>query len=180
MTDQRQRWLTFAALFSVGLLAADRLVLAPLANHWEAQGVHMQDLRDDVDGGDLLLQRADTLDARWTEMNRDDLVDEASGAENEVLKAAARWAADSRILLLGLTPQWREYRKEGCRMLECRMTAQGSLSAVATFLYELETDPLAVRLEECEIVPVDERGGALTLVARFSALQLISDEEDRP
>jgi hypothetical protein len=179
MTDKRQHWLTIAALASVGLLAADKLVLKPIGAHWEAQGLHMQDLREELDGGDLLLQREDVLRERWAEMNRDDLTGDASAAENEVLKAASRWAADSRILLLGLTPQWREFRKDGYRVLECRMTAQGNLSAIASFLRELETDPLAVRLEECEIIPRDDRGAALTLTARFSALQLTAEEDDR-
>lgn len=178
MTKNRQRLLTIVAATSVGLLAADRLVLTPLLARWEQQAQHMRALREDLNAGDLLLQREEALRDRWASMREGDLPDNISTAENEVLKAASRWAAESRILLMGLTPQWREDRKGGYRLLECRMTAQGSLQAMAAFLREMETDPLAVRLEECEISPRDEHGNLLTLVARFSALQLAMAEDN--
>jgi hypothetical protein len=179
VTSQRQRWLAIGALAALGLLAADRLILGPLTEHWDEQGQHMRALREDLDGGDLLLKREGGLRDRWAEMQREDLNENDSSAENEVLKAASRWAAESRIVLLGLTPQWRENRKDGYRLLECRMTAQGNLAAVAGFLKALETDPLAVRLEECEITSRDDRGSELTLVARFSALKLSLGKDDR-
>ena len=176
MTDLRKKWLPYTAMACVGLLVADRLVLTPLTHHWQEQGTRIAELRESLERGTLLLEREDSLRDRWTAMRDDAIPADASAAENEVLKAAARWARDSRILLTGMVPQWRKH-KSRYETLECRINAEGDLTTVTRFLRELETDPLAVRLEACEITAQDDQGRKLTLSARFSALRVPTPEK---
>jgi hypothetical protein len=175
-SNERITWLKIGAAAAIGLLVMERLIVSPVARHWKEQGERILVVRERVQRGQLLLEREDSIRGRWAVMRRGDLPDDPSAAENEVLKAVARWARDSRVTLTGLTPQWREY-EGGYRTLECRASATGSQSAIGRFLYELETDPMAIRLESCEIGTRDARGQQLTLNARFSGLQLAGMKE---
>jgi hypothetical protein len=56
--------------------------------------------------------------------------------------------------------------------LECRADAFGSIQAVSRFLYEVERDPLALKVEVVEIMPRDTAGQQLTLGLQVSGLVL--------
>lgn len=167
----RRKWLMIAAGAVVGLLIADRLVLTPLLRHWEDQGARIASLRQSVSQGSALQEREESMRMRWQKMTREALTNNASAAEDSVLKAAARWARESRLIFTSVTPQWQSH-EDNSQTLECRATGQGDLRAVTRFLFELESDPLPIRLRSVEITAKDERGRQLTLDARFSALSL--------
>ena len=57
-------------------------------------------------------------------------------------------------------------------MLECRADAIGSMDALTRFLYEVEKDPLALRLEAIEITSHDNDGQQLSLALQVSGLLL--------
>ena len=56
--------------------------------------------------------------------------------------------------------------------LECRADAFGSIQAVTRFLYEVEKDSLALRVEAVEITARDNDGQQLTIGLQVSGLQL--------
>jgi hypothetical protein len=169
-------WLKIGAAAAIGLLVMERLVVSPISRHWKEQGERILVLRERVQRGQLLIDREDTIRERWAAMRAGVLPDDPSEAENEVFKAVARWARDSRVTLTGLTPQWREH-EAGYQTLECRASATGTQATIGRFLYELEIDPMAIRLESCEIGTRDAKGLQLILNARFSALQLAGMKE---
>jgi hypothetical protein len=174
--ENRQQLLTLVAVGIVAVLAADRLVLSPLARGWKARSERIATLKESVSRGQALLDRAATMERRWEGMQEHDLSAEISAAENEVLKSVASWARDSRITFTSMIPQWKN-NEEGYWTMECRASAIGDLRAVTRFLFALETDPLAVRLEECEVGSRDEKGQQMTLTVRFSALRLPPEKE---
>jgi hypothetical protein len=178
-TEQRMTWLKIAAAAVVGLLLLDRFVVTPAARHWQDQSERIAVLREQVDRGHLLLDRETAIRERWDAMLRDDLPENVSEAENELFKAIARWVRDSRVSLTSLTPLWRSH-EQGFQTLECRATATGTQAALSRFLYELETEPLAVRLETSEITARDDKGQQLTLNVRFTALQLGNPDSALP
>jgi hypothetical protein len=57
-------------------------------------------------------------------------------------------------------------------VLDCQVNGSGDILSLARFLYELEKDPLALRIEDLEITARDDNGQQLTLSARFSGLKL--------
>jgi len=74
-----------------------------------------------------------------------------------------------------LKPRWS--RKEKVfRKLEFRATAQGGIGSIARFLYELETDPLPLKVEDVVVTARDGRGDVLALGIRFSGL-VLTDEK---
>lgn len=177
MSKSRNRWLTTAALVAVGVLMADKLVLSALTRHWDSQSANIAELREQVEHGRVTLDRETVLRQRWEIMQQGALPADVSAAEDHVLRAAARWARDSRIMMTSLVPRWRE-QDEGYRTLECRATVQGDLEDVARFMLELEKDPLAVRLERATLVARDERGSTLTLDTLFTVLRLPEEGEE--
>ena len=121
--------------------------------------------------GQQLLDREKSLRDRWAEMLRTDLGDDGPAAESDVFKAIGRWARDSHVTFTSLTPQWRKH-EEGYDTFECRATATGDQAALSRLLYEIETDPLPARVEECEFNARDVKGKELGLSLRFSFVRI--------
>ncbi len=177
--NDRRRLLMIAALGLVGLLALDRLVVAPGLRAWRAQSARLAALREDVNQGTMLADREALLRGRWAEMRDASLPLDPADAEEVVLQAIGRWARGNGVVITDLIPRWRPH-PDGHQVLECRASAQGSLVSLARFLHALETDPLPIRLEQFDLAARDDRGQQLTLNARFSGLQVPAAERRGP
>jgi hypothetical protein len=169
--ENRQRFLAILAIGGIALLASDRLIVTPLSASWKERSTRIADLKKSVTQGELLIEREETVRKRWDGMQRNTLADDTSAAENEVLRAFERWSQDSRISISSIKPQWRR-NNEDYMTLECRADAFGSIQAVSRFLYEVERDPLALKVEVVEIMPRDTAGQQLTLGLQVSGLVL--------
>lgn len=169
---QRERLLVLTALLCLMALLGDRWVLSPLLRGWEARSARILQLRSMLDEGRSLLVREEVLLDRWNQMKRRSLPAEVSAAENEVLKSVSRWLEESRLSMTSLTPRRTEV-EEDFKRLEFRATGQGDLASITRFLYELESDPLPLRLEEIEMTARDDLGETLSVGVRFSGLLLL-------
>jgi len=168
---RRETLLKIAVGAVVGLFLLDRVVLSPAIAGWKAQSGRLTSLREKVKRGKQLIEREKTLNARWDDMQRANLPDDVSDAENEVYKALSRWTLDSRVSFTSLTQQWRSH-DEGHDTFECRATATGDQAALGRLVYEIETDSLPARIEECEISARDAQGKVLGLSLRFSFMHI--------
>ena len=56
--------------------------------------------------------------------------------------------------------------------LECRIDAVGSMSTLTRFLYEVEKDPLALKVDSMDITARDNDGQQLALALQISGLLL--------
>jgi hypothetical protein len=56
--------------------------------------------------------------------------------------------------------------------LECRADTFGNLASLTRFLYEIEKDPLALKVDAIEIAARDNEGQQLTLGVQISGLLL--------
>lgn len=175
-TQNRERLLLITALAAVGILAADKLILGPLGTLWSERSARITTLQQSIERGKSLLDRETTITRRWEDMQRTALAADDSLAEDAVLKAANRWGNDSDITFKSFKPQWIDY-DEDYRAYDCRAFADGDLSSIARFIFNLETDPLAVRAEEIEVTSRDDTGDTLTLAIRFSGLQFKKNDE---
>ena len=104
-------------------------------------------------------------------MQGSDLPEDLSASEEEVWKAIGRWTLDSRLNFTSLAPQWRTH-EDSYDTFECRATATGDQAALGRLLYEIESDPLPVRVEECELSTRDAKSTQLLLAVRFSFLRI--------
>ncbi|MDW7980593.1 MAG: GspMb/PilO family protein, partial [Verrucomicrobiales bacterium] len=130
-------------------------------------------LRAEVANGEALLARENAIRERWAQMRTNALAGEPSVAENQVFKAFERWAQDSRITINSIKPQWKK-PADDFMTLECSVEANGNISALTRFLYNIERDPLAIRITAMQITARDDSGEQLTLNLQVSALLLLT------
>jgi len=167
----RQRILVIGAAAGLALLIADKVVITPLIAGWKQRSTRIAELKKSVNQGDLLIGRDGQIRERWDSMRTNTLPDDVSLAENEVLKAFERWSQDSRISVSSIKPQWKRVGDD-FMTLECRADAFGSMQAVARFLYNVEKDPLALKVESVEITSRDNDGQQLSFALQVSGLLL--------
>jgi hypothetical protein len=86
-----------------------------------------------------------------------------------LLSAFDRWSQASRISVTSVRPQWKR-SGEDFATLECRVDASGNLGALTRFLYDLEHDPLGIKVDIVELTSRDPRGAQLALGLQVSAL----------
>lgn len=171
----RQQILMAAALGVVGLWAADNLVFTPLVKSWDGRTKAIADLRKKVADGQQIIGRERGIRDRWKVMRTNTLPAEVSVAEGRVLGAFDGWSRDSRISVTSIKPQWKR-TAEDFMTLECRVDAAGSLSTITRFLYEVEADPLALKVDSVELSSRDTTGGQLTLGLQVSGLVLSTEK----
>lgn len=169
--NNRQQLLSIAAIVVVALWAGDKLVLSPLLQSWKQRATSITELTKSVRQGSLLVDRERSIRNRWDSMQTNTLPNETSVAENHVLKAFERWSQDSRISITSIKPQWKR-TADDYMTLECRADAFGSIQAITRFLYDVEKDPLALKVEAVEITTRDNDGQQLSLALQVSGLLL--------
>lgn len=169
--QNRQRTLIIAVAVLATLFLGDKLIVTPLLQSWKDRSAKIIDLRKQVDQGDTLVARSAIIRGRWESMSTNTLPAEASTAESRVLKAFDQWAQQSRISLTSIKPQWKRSADDHAT-LECRVDGFGSLSTITRFLYEVEKDPLALKVDLVELSARDNEGKQVTLGLLVSGLQI--------
>lgn len=172
----RQQLLTVAAIAAIVLLVGDRFILTPLIKSWNERSTRIADLRKSVSKGAQILDREQNVRARWKEMSANTLASDNSEAEDQVLKAFDHWSLESRLSISSIKPQWK-HNSEDYMTLECRVDATGNLAALTRFLYNIEKDPLALKVDAVEISSRDATGSQLSLGLLVSALVLTPKEK---
>ena len=176
--NRRQTLLKIGAIAVVGLFLLGPIIITPAFASWKEQGVRLTKLREQVQRGRQLVAREKSLRSRWEEMQRTDMADDISVAENDVFQAISRWTLDSHVNFTELKPQWRA-GDEGCETFAFRATAVGDQATLGRLLYEIETDPLPAHVEECELSARDAKGTQLTMEMRFSFVRLVEGGKKR-
>jgi len=181
--SNRQQLLVILAAALVGLLLTDRMVVTPLIRLWKSREETIASLKEKFHQGTALIERRAALAKQWDRMRTNMLSGRVSAAEDQFLKTIERWAQESRLTLSAVKPQWQRpsdaKSQEQIAILECNLETTGNLGAVTRFLYNLEKDPLGVRVIKAQITARDDAGEQLTLNLQLSALAAIAKTEAR-
>ncbi len=172
----RQQFLLAAAIAAVALLAGDRLVLSPLVNAWSGRAKRIEELRKQITQGKLLVQREQSIRSRWQQMSANTLPRTTSAAEQQVFKAIDQWAQGSGVVISAITPQWK-HDSDDYMSFDCRVDAAGDLGKLSRFLYSVERDPMALKLELVEFGARDKEGQQLSLGLQLSGLVLTPQKQ---
>ncbi len=167
----RQKVLVLAAVIAVALFAGDKLLLTPLLNAWDARAGQIKALRSQLARGKLLVLRERGLHNHWDEIQHHALTNNPSAAEQQVFRAIDDWAQDTGTVINAITPQWKQDSDEYATY-ECRVDASGDLSRLSRFLYRVEREPLALKIQAVELSAKDKDGQQLSLGLQFSGLML--------
>jgi len=177
--ENRQQLLIALTITVVVLYAADVVVIEPMIGWWKTRAKTVAELRVQVKNGRRLIQREAGLRGRWDQMRTNTLPDNTSLAEQQTLKAFDSWARESGADVTGITPQWNNDSPDYL-MLNCRLEAAGDLGTLSRFVYDLEKDPMAFKLESVELSARDNTGQQLTLDLQISGLVLVSQTQSKP
>ena len=172
----RQKFLAILAIGGLVLLAGDSLVVEPLIKSWKERETRIVELKKKIDQGSQTLGRQTSIRERLSRMRKNTFPSNTSQTENEMLKAFDRWSQESRISVSSIKPQWKQ-TEDDYTTLECRADASGNMEAISRFLYEVEKDPLALKVEAVEITAHDNDGQQLSLGLQVSGLLLTPQEQ---
>jgi hypothetical protein len=167
--ENRQQLLLIVTLAMVGFFAADKLVMTPLASAWKSRAQTVATLRRQVAEGASLVRREEAIRSRWDRMRTNALPNNPSLAQEQVLKAFESWSQESGVSLNAITPQWKS-DSDTYRTLVCRVDASGTLWTLSRFLYDIEKDAMALKVESVDLSARDNTGQQLTLGLQVSGL----------
>lgn len=169
----REQLLAILVAAAVALMVGDKFVVQPLTDGWKARTKSIAELEKQVANGGKLLERERAVRDKWNSMRANALTNDVSAAESQALRAFERWGRDAGVTVSGLKPAWkRASDREEHQTLECRADATGSLSSLARFLYQVEKDPMAMKVDVVDLTTRDTEGRNLTLSLQLSGLVL--------
>jgi Tfp pilus assembly protein PilO len=169
--EERQKFLLILTIVVVALYAGNMLVFEPLAKLWSSRSENISALRKQVNDGKFMLLREASIRSQWDEMNAKTLPGDTSLAEQQVLKAFDNWSQDSGATVTGITPQWKN-DATNYMTLNCRVEASGDLGTLSRFVYDIEQNTMALKLDSVEFSARDTGGQELTLGLQISGLGL--------
>lgn len=172
ITPNRQRLLMILAAGSILLLVLDSLVFTPMTKAWQTRQAEIARLSKSVTEGRSAIARADRTRGLWAEMQTQAMPAEPAKAEQDLVTAFDRWGRAGGVELGSIKPQWKRGATNRYSLLECRVDASGSLTAITRFLYEVEKSPLALRIDSIELTSRDDSGNRLSLGLLVSGLRL--------
>jgi len=167
----REKLLGIAVLALAGFWLLNLLVLKPMIQSWHDRSDRIAKLTAQLRDGRSLVQRGPELIARWNRMQTNSLASSASLAEDQLFTAFDGWVRDSGVTQGSFHPQLRETDND-YSVLECRADVTGSIEQIFNFLYDLEKDPIAIKLDTVGLTSRDDNGRQLSLVLEMSGLML--------
>ena len=145
----RPKLLIGLAIAAIALFAGDKLVYSPLSNLWDKRTKEISELRRKINEGSAMIRQEQVYQRRWSEMRTNALPDNQSVAFERVSKAFYDWAEESRVSLDSVTPQWKN-DSEDHKTVVCRVNATGTLWMLARFIYDIESDPMGLKVESLD------------------------------
>lgn len=175
----RQQFLTVLAVVAIALLVIDKLIAPPLTDFWRSREQRIEDLQKQVKHGDQMLKRQRWIRGDWADIQAATLTNDTTVAEQQLFRAVDRWTQSSGMTVNSITPQWKDSSDASYRTIECRVDATGSIERVSQFLYDLENDPMALKLQSIEITANDNTGQQLALGVQVSGLVLTPTQKPK-
>ena len=173
--QNRQQVLVVVTLALLALYVGNLLIYGPMVKWWDARQDRIKELRQEVKEGKSMVRRESYIRSEWSNMRTNALPDDPSQAEQQLLKAFNGWAGDSGVNVNSVTPQWGN-DQDDYSTLDCRVEASGDIGTLSRFLYEIESDPMALQLVSLELTASDDKGQQLTLGLDVNGLALISPQ----
>lgn len=174
--ENRQQFLIVLAAVAAALLIGNSLIFEPLQGWWKTRSEQIVKLRKQVNDGRRLIKYEASYRGEWNDMRTNALPGDMSLAEQQVLRAIDGWARDTGVTVSGLMPQWKN-DDTGYMTYNCRLDVSGNLSTLVQFLYDIENDPMALKLDSVELSAHDNLGQQITLGVQVSGLLLLSQNK---
>jgi len=169
--NRREKRLVILVAICVGAFLADWFVITPLFGLWAERSGRIVELKESIAKGEMLVDREETIKRRWADMQARSLPNNESDSESRVLASISEWTSASGLDLSSVKPRWPR-PADTHKTLQVKAVGEGNLDSIARFLYSVEQDPAALRVEKVEITARDESGSRLLLEVDLDGLIL--------
>jgi hypothetical protein len=170
-TKSREKMLAIGAGVALALLLLNYLVISPLIDAWQSRTKEIKDLKTKIADGAMLIRRQDTVESRWDYMRTNALDSNPNAAEKQLFTAFDHWVASSSVTEGSFRPQIQE-TDDNYSTVDCRADVSGDMQTLLHFLYNMEKDPLGVKIESFDLSSRDDNGRQMTLGLNLSGLIL--------
>jgi len=167
--SKREKTIGIATGVIVGLLVLDSFVVRPYFESLDQLEQQHAQLTTRLNDAKQTIAMSDNARRRWNEYRAGGLQSDASSAENNLLNALPGWSQASRLTISSFRPD-RMQSRLGVEEKNFQITAQGTLQAVSSFLYRIETSQLPLRVHELRIAARTEGTDDLTVQIRLSTI----------
>ena len=174
--DSRQKLLLIVTAAVLVVFFGDKVVFTRLTGLWNRRAEEVVKLRNQIERGNRLIADEANIRARWASMRTNTLPTDQSLAQEQALKAVENWSQESGASMNGFTTQWKTDADDH-QTLICRVDASGSLWALARFIYDIESGPVALKLESLDLSSRDNTGQQLNLALQISGLVLTPQQK---
>ena len=154
----------------------DVVVIKPMIRSWNNRSDRIAQLRKQLNDDQQLLARGPQLLSRWSNMQSNSLSSSPAQAESQLFNSFDTWVRSSGVTQGSFHPQVRD-TDQNYSVLECRADVTGNMQQIFDFLYNLEKDPIAIRLDTVGLTSRDDNGRQLALVLEMSGLMLPSQQQ---
>ena len=168
----RQQFLTILTLTVIGLLVLDKVVTPPLTSFWNSRSAQIVSLKNQVKQGESLRNNKEIINREWANIKAGALTNDTTAAELQLGTGLDRWAQMSGIQIDSTSLQWKQGADASYKTLDCRVDASGSIDRLSRFIYELETDPMDLKVQSVEMTSKDNNGSVIGLGVQISGLVL--------
>jgi hypothetical protein len=170
-TKNREKLLLILTGGCVALLILNWLIISPLIAGWHSRANRIVALHKQLDDGSVLLRRESSIRSRWDHMSTNALSSTPTVAERQIFDAFDRWVRESHVTESSFKPQLRQ-TDDNYSVMECHAEVTGEYSTVIRFLYNLESDPMGVQVQEIDLTSRDDAGRQISLGLELSGLLL--------
>jgi hypothetical protein len=170
-TKSREKMLAILAGGALGLLLLNYLVISPLIDSWQSRTKQIKELRTRISDGTMLVRHQEAVESHWDNMRTNALDSNPAAAERQMFTAFDKWVKQSGATEGSFRPQIQE-SDDNFSTIDCRADVTGTMQTLVKFFYNMEKDPLGVKIESFELTSRDDKGQEMTLGLELSGLVL--------
>lgn len=168
----RERNIFVVVVVLVGFWALYALAIGPLLDERSDLDTNINTASQSLDQAHNLVHRAQVDSAKWKEMQRYGLRNDAAAAESQMLHAIEDWARDAGLTMTGNKPDRAEAEKP-FQKITFHVTTTGNLAGINRFMWDVETSMIPTRVEEFNVTARKEGTDDLSLSVAISTLCIV-------
>ena len=170
--SKRERIILIGAMLTVGLLVGEKVLYNPIETRFAEMNAERAQLFGEVNEAKSLFQRQRKLLPIWRTMMNEEFRN-GTKAESQVFRALGDWSAEAGLDVTSTKPN-RLAGENGLKEMTFVLAGEGTLQAVAHFLWLVETSPLPIKIKQ---VTLGSSDNSMSLQLGLSVLHLDADQE---
>jgi hypothetical protein len=150
--SKREQIIAVVTLVIVGLLIGDKLVFTPVLGKLKALEDERADLKLKLDTANILFMKQKKMQAQWKQLTAD--FPNEQQTQSKVSNSLNQWSEKWGLKLSSTRPE-RVPNEKGLQEMLFAYSGTGTMGAVASFIWEIETSPLPLKITSMQLSSPD-------------------------